>query len=175
MVAEYLREQEIACALAHPFFSVAAPLTARHRRRLAELLDVWEVRNGARAPELNRPAAIYVDTHGGVGIGGSDDHAGVDVFEACVAAIPYAPATAFQSREKHKLVAREGGLLRSADPGVLGLTLGGLAGAPSARRRLSGGGLRAVRERSWDAALGRLAEGWQLALAGRRAAAARAA
>ena len=53
-VAEYLREQEIACALAHPFFAVAAPLTARHRRRLAELFDVWEVRNGARAPELNR-------------------------------------------------------------------------------------------------------------------------
>ena len=63
----------------HPFFSVAAPLTPRHRRRLAELFDVWEVRNGARAPELNRPAAIYVDTHGGVGIGGSDDHAGVDI------------------------------------------------------------------------------------------------
>jgi glycosyltransferase involved in cell wall biosynthesis len=58
---------------------VAAPLTPRHRRRLAELFDVWEVRNGARAPELNRPAAIYVDTHGGVGIGGSDDHAGIDV------------------------------------------------------------------------------------------------
>jgi glycosyltransferase involved in cell wall biosynthesis/predicted metal-dependent phosphoesterase TrpH len=79
VVAEYLREQDIACALAHPFYSVAAPLTARHRRRLAELFDVWEVRNGARAPELNRPAAVYVDTQGGVGIGGSDDHAGVDI------------------------------------------------------------------------------------------------
>ena len=79
VVAAYLHEREIACALAHPFFSVAAPLTPRHRRRLAQLFDVWEVRNGARAPELNRPAAIYVDTHGGIGIGGSDDHAGVDV------------------------------------------------------------------------------------------------
>jgi glycosyltransferase involved in cell wall biosynthesis/predicted metal-dependent phosphoesterase TrpH len=79
VVAGYLREREIACALAHPFYSVAAPLTPRHRRRLAQLFDVWEVRNGARAPELNRPAAIYVDTHGGVGIGGSDDHAGVDI------------------------------------------------------------------------------------------------
>jgi glycosyltransferase involved in cell wall biosynthesis/predicted metal-dependent phosphoesterase TrpH len=79
VVAGYLREREIACALAHPFYSVAAPLTPRHRRRLAQLFDVWEVRNGARAPELNRPAAIYVDTHGGVGIGGSDDHSGVDV------------------------------------------------------------------------------------------------
>ena len=25
------------------------------------------------------PAALYIDTHGGTGIGGSDDHAGVDI------------------------------------------------------------------------------------------------
>ena len=78
-VAEYLREQEIASALAHPFYAVEAPVTARPRRRLAELFGVWEVRNGARAPELNAPAAVYVDTHGGTGVGGSDDHAGVDI------------------------------------------------------------------------------------------------
>jgi glycosyltransferase involved in cell wall biosynthesis/predicted metal-dependent phosphoesterase TrpH len=77
--AAYLHEGRIACALAHPFFNVAAPLTRRHRRRLAELFPIWEVRNGSRAPELNMPAAIYVDTHGGTGIGGSDDHAGVDI------------------------------------------------------------------------------------------------
>src|ERR1700742_667322 len=77
--AKYLHENEIACALAHPFFNVAAPLTRRHRRRLAELFPIWEVRNGSRAPELNRPAALYVDTRGGTGIGGSDDHAGVDI------------------------------------------------------------------------------------------------
>ena len=77
--AAYLHENGIACALAHPFFNVAAPLTRRHRRRLAELFPIWEVRNGSRAAELNMPAAIYVDTHGGTGIGGSDDHAGVDI------------------------------------------------------------------------------------------------
>jgi glycosyltransferase involved in cell wall biosynthesis/predicted metal-dependent phosphoesterase TrpH len=77
--AAYLHENGIACALAHPFFNVAAPLTRRHRRRLSELFPVWEVRNGSRAPELNMPAAVYVDTHGGTGIGGSDDHAGVDI------------------------------------------------------------------------------------------------
>ncbi len=77
--AAYLHENGIACALAHPFFNVAAPLTRRHRRRLAELFPIWEVRNGSRAAELNMPAAVYVDTHGGTGIGGSDDHAGVDV------------------------------------------------------------------------------------------------
>jgi glycosyltransferase involved in cell wall biosynthesis/predicted metal-dependent phosphoesterase TrpH len=77
--AEYLRENEIACALAHPFFAVAAPLSARHRRHLARIFDVWETRNGARAHELNQPAAVYVGTHGGTGVGGSDDHAGVDI------------------------------------------------------------------------------------------------
>ncbi len=77
--AAYLHENGIACALAHPFFNVAAPLTRRHRRRLSELFPIWEVRNGSRAAELNMPAAVYVDTHGGIGIGGSDDHAGVDI------------------------------------------------------------------------------------------------
>jgi glycosyltransferase involved in cell wall biosynthesis/predicted metal-dependent phosphoesterase TrpH len=77
--AAYLHENEIACALAHPFFNVAAPLTRRHRRRLAELFPIWEVRNGSRAAELNMPAVIYIETHGGTGIGGSDDHAGVDI------------------------------------------------------------------------------------------------
>jgi glycosyltransferase involved in cell wall biosynthesis/predicted metal-dependent phosphoesterase TrpH len=77
--AAYLREHSITCALAHPFYAVEAPLTARQRRRLAELFPAWETRNGARARELNMPAAIYVDTHGGTGIGGSDDHAGVDI------------------------------------------------------------------------------------------------
>ncbi len=77
--AAYLHEREITCALAHPFFAVAAPLMARHRRRLAQLFPVWETRNGSRARELNMPAAVYIETHGGTGIGGSDDHAGVDI------------------------------------------------------------------------------------------------
>jgi glycosyltransferase involved in cell wall biosynthesis/predicted metal-dependent phosphoesterase TrpH len=79
LCAAYLYEREIACALAHPYYNVGAPLTARHRRRLAELFSVWEIRNGARARELNRPAATYVATRDGIGIGGSDDHAGVDI------------------------------------------------------------------------------------------------
>lgn len=77
--AAYLHEGEIACALAHPFYNVAAPLTRRHRRRLAELFPIWEVRNGSRAAELNMPAVVYVETNGSTGIGGSDDHAGVDI------------------------------------------------------------------------------------------------
>ena len=62
--AEYLHGNGIASALAHPFYAVAAPLTARHRRRLARLFPNWETRNGSRAPELNMPAAIYIETHG---------------------------------------------------------------------------------------------------------------
>ncbi|HEY2767306.1 MAG TPA: glycosyltransferase, partial [Solirubrobacteraceae bacterium] len=91
--AAYMREHNIVCALAHPYYTVAAPLTARHRRRLAELFAIWEVRNGARARELNRPAAIYVGTRDGIGIGGSDDHAGVDIGRTYTETPPaYTPA-----------------------------------------------------------------------------------
>jgi glycosyltransferase involved in cell wall biosynthesis/predicted metal-dependent phosphoesterase TrpH len=77
--ATYLHEMQITAALAHPFYAVRAPLCARHLRRLADMFAVWEVRNGSRASELNRPAATYITSHDGIGIGGSDDHAGVDV------------------------------------------------------------------------------------------------
>jgi glycosyltransferase involved in cell wall biosynthesis/predicted metal-dependent phosphoesterase TrpH len=79
LCAAYLQEQEITAALAHPFYAVEAPLTARHRRRLAELFPIWETRNGSRAKELNLPAFVYIETHGGTAIGGSDDHAGIDI------------------------------------------------------------------------------------------------
>jgi glycosyltransferase involved in cell wall biosynthesis/predicted metal-dependent phosphoesterase TrpH len=77
--AEYLHYREITAALAHPFYAVEAPLTAVHRRRLAELFPIWETRNGSRAKELNLPAFVYIETHGGTAIGGSDDHAGIDI------------------------------------------------------------------------------------------------
>ena len=77
--AAYLSELEITCALAHPFFAVQAPLMPRHRRRLAQLFPIWETRNGSRAKELNLPAFVYIETHGGTAIGGSDDHAGIDI------------------------------------------------------------------------------------------------
>ncbi len=77
--AEYLDGKGITAALAHPFYAVEAPLTAIHRRRLAELFPIWETRNGSRAKELNLPAFVYIETHGGTAIGGSDDHAGIDI------------------------------------------------------------------------------------------------
>jgi glycosyltransferase involved in cell wall biosynthesis/predicted metal-dependent phosphoesterase TrpH len=79
LCAAYMYERDILCALAHPYYTVAAPLSPRHRNRLASLFGIWEVRNGARAPELNRPAAMYVATRDGIGIAGSDDHAGIDI------------------------------------------------------------------------------------------------
>jgi glycosyltransferase involved in cell wall biosynthesis/predicted metal-dependent phosphoesterase TrpH len=95
LCAEYLSENRIVCALAHPYYTVAAPLGARHRRRLAELFGVWETRNGARARELNRPAATYVATLDGIGIGGSDDHAGVDIGRTYTEAPPAHSPTEF--------------------------------------------------------------------------------
>jgi glycosyltransferase involved in cell wall biosynthesis/predicted metal-dependent phosphoesterase TrpH len=99
--AAYLHENEIACALAHPFYNVDAPLTRRHRRRLAELFPIWEVRNGSRAAELNMPAVVYIDTHGGTGIGGSDDHAGVDIGRTFTEAPAAATPEEFLSHMRH--------------------------------------------------------------------------
>ena len=67
------------------------------------------------------------------------------------------------------------GLLCPPDAETIGATVAALAGAADARARLARGGLAAVRERTWDAALGRLADGWRarwrpLGAAARRAA-----
>jgi glycosyltransferase involved in cell wall biosynthesis/predicted metal-dependent phosphoesterase TrpH len=96
--AAYLLEQQAVCALAHPFYNVAAPLAARHRRRLAELFPIWEVRNGSRAAELNMPAVVYAETHGSTGIGGSDDHAGVDIGRTYTEVPPSSTPEEFLSR-----------------------------------------------------------------------------
>src|SRR5581483_5721675 len=93
--AAYLGEHDITCALAHPFYAVEAPLTARHRRRLAELFPIWETRNGSRAKELNLPAFVYIETRGGTAIGGSDDHAGIDIGRTFTETPPAGTAQAF--------------------------------------------------------------------------------
>jgi hypothetical protein len=46
----------------------------------------------------------------------------------------------------------------------LASALASLAGSHAARERLARGGLAAVAGRSWEASLGRLADGWQRAL-----------
>lgn len=87
--AAYISQHEITAGLAHPFYDVAAPLTPRHRRRLADLFPIWEVRNGARMSELNSPALIYAETNGATGVAGSDDHGGVDIGRTWTE-VPYA-------------------------------------------------------------------------------------
>ena len=77
--AAYLHENGIACALAHPFYDVAAPLDAAPPPPPRRALPGLGGPQRSRAPELNMPAVVYVETHGGTGIGGSDDHAGVDI------------------------------------------------------------------------------------------------
>ncbi len=124
-------ERDIACALAHPYYTVAAPLTARHRRRLAELFAVWEVRNGARAPELNRPAEMYVATRDGIGIGGSDDHAGVDIGRTWTETPRAADPAAFLARVR----AGRGDRPRRAGQRRQVGARGDRAGDPHARRR----------------------------------------
>jgi predicted metal-dependent phosphoesterase TrpH len=79
VVAEYLHGRGILAALAHPFWEVEEPLTLRHRRRLAQLFPVWEVRSGYFGTELNAPAIAFREACGGVGIGGSDCHGGIHV------------------------------------------------------------------------------------------------
>jgi glycosyltransferase involved in cell wall biosynthesis len=57
------------------------------------------------------------------------------------------------------------GLLCPPDADALASAVCGLASSRGARDRLARGGLAAVSERTWDAALGRLAAGWHRALA----------
>jgi glycosyltransferase involved in cell wall biosynthesis len=59
------------------------------------------------------------------------------------------------------------GVLCPPDADAIGAAVAYLARAVEARTRLARGGLAAVRDRTWDAALGRLAEGWRRALADR--------
>jgi glycosyltransferase involved in cell wall biosynthesis len=56
------------------------------------------------------------------------------------------------------------GLLRPAREEALAAALAELAGAPLLRERLARAALGAVRERTWERALGRLADGYHRAL-----------
>jgi glycosyltransferase involved in cell wall biosynthesis len=67
----------------------------------------------------------------------------------------------------------ETGLLATADDEALADALLAVVGAPLLAERLRRGGLAAVRERTWDAALARLADGYRRTLAGAAEAASR--
>jgi glycosyltransferase involved in cell wall biosynthesis len=59
------------------------------------------------------------------------------------------------------------GVLCPPDAEAIGAAVAYLARSGDARARLSRGALAAVRDRTWDAALDRLADGWRRALAER--------
>ncbi|MEA2395428.1 MAG: hypothetical protein QOJ82_3319, partial [Solirubrobacteraceae bacterium] len=65
------------------------------------------------------------------------------------------------------------GLLRPADATALAGAVVDLAATPGGRARLADQALRAVRERTWDRALGRLGDGYRRALGAGAAAGAR--
>ena len=135
LCAAYLHEREIACALAHPYYNVSAPLTARHRRRLAELFSVWEIRNGARARELNQPAATYVATRDCIGIGGSDDHAGVDIGRTFTAAPAAATPAEFLAHLRAGRVSAHGKQGSAAKWAHAAIALAARSLGPAARDR----------------------------------------
>ena len=63
--ADYLHEHEITCALAHPFFAVAAPLDAAPPPAAGGAVRRLGDRATARAPASSTcPAAVYIETKG---------------------------------------------------------------------------------------------------------------
>jgi glycosyltransferase involved in cell wall biosynthesis len=77
------------------------------------------------------------------------------------------PVVAVDEGGPAELVAdRRTGLLRPAEPAALASAVLELGRSPALRRKLAATALDSVRSRSWDAALGRLAEGYKRALLG---------
>ncbi len=75
----FLRERNLAHALAHPLYRMGPPLTASHMERLLALFSVWEGRNGARPQEANELACRLAARRSLALTGGSDDHGALDI------------------------------------------------------------------------------------------------
>jgi len=95
-LVRYLRAERLVHFLAHPIYDPGNALEPEHLDRLGALFPLWETRNGARLPEANELAARLLPdaaAHrrlaakygfepsplGSAGIGGSDDHGGIDI------------------------------------------------------------------------------------------------
>ncbi len=78
VLMDYLEEQGVATALAHPFHFPGAPLTASDFREVLERIDLVEAVNGGRSRVENEAVRRVVETlDRGFGfVGGSDDHCG---------------------------------------------------------------------------------------------------
>lgn len=96
ILVRFLRAERLVHFLAHPIYDPRNALEPSHLERLAALFPLWETRNGARLPEANELAARLLPdmaTHRLLahelgfepspqrtgGIGGSDDHGGIDI------------------------------------------------------------------------------------------------
>ncbi len=97
------------------------PTTPSRRRSAPATAVAWRSCSAsgrsatARAPrELNRPAATYVATRDGIGIGGSDDHAGVDIGRTYTEAPPARTPREFLAhvRSRRRARARRAGQRR---------------------------------------------------------------
>jgi glycosyltransferase involved in cell wall biosynthesis/predicted metal-dependent phosphoesterase TrpH len=98
-LAAFLRERDLAHALAHPLYRMGPPITVGHVERMMLLFGTWEGRNGARSRESNDlacrlAAAVKPDylaklaerhglapAHAGriALTAGSDDHSALDI------------------------------------------------------------------------------------------------
>jgi glycosyltransferase involved in cell wall biosynthesis len=90
------------------------------------------------------------------------DTFGQVVLEAQASGLPVVAAAAGGPAEL--IVDGRSGLLCAPRPEALAGAVAGLACSRAMRERLARGGLAAVRERTWEASLGRLAAGWHRAL-----------
>ena len=138
-----MHERDIACALAHPYYTVAAPLTPRHRRRLAELFGVWETRNGARGCGAQPVPRRRMSRHAtGSASAASDDHAGVDIGRT------FTEAPAASSPRESSTHMRAGRVVGARRPGQR-RQVGACRDSPQCScARPAGAGLAALADRS---------------------------
>jgi hypothetical protein len=133
--AACLFEHGIACALAHPYFHVAAPLTRRHRRMLAELFPIWEVRNGSRAAEL-------AEAQSEQGSAAKWAHAAMAL---ATRALTESAELPISCANRDKEATRRGPV-------------------PGAVLKMAEAAARAARERSWERSMAKLGAGYRQAL-----------
>ncbi len=95
-LVRYLRAEGLVHFLAHPVYDPANAMEPDHLARLRALFALWETRNGTRLPEANALAERLHPDRGtrrsvaaelgltpapgaAAGVGGSDDHGGLDI------------------------------------------------------------------------------------------------
>src|SRR5262245_26679565 len=73
----FLRERNLAHALAHPLYRMGEALTVAHIEKLLLLFAVWEGRNGARSRESNELACRIAQAHSPIELARLADRHGI--------------------------------------------------------------------------------------------------